>query len=60
MKKYRTLTEFLNEQLACWHAAIDYLQVTLEEYQIDRDTPFFLKEVRTVIEAQGGITELAK
>ena len=41
-------------------AAIDYLQLTLEEYQLDGDLPFFLKGLRTFIESQGGITELSK
>ncbi len=60
MRKLRTLHEFLIEQLADPAAAIDYLQVTLEEYQIDEDTPFFLREIWTVVEAQGGISKLAK
>ena len=41
------------EQLSDTDAAIDYLQVTLEEYQMDGDTSFFLSEIRTVVEAQG-------
>ena len=60
MKEYRTWHEILMEQLADYEAAIDYLQVTLEEYQVDRDTQFFLQEIKTVVEAQGGITDLAK
>ena len=28
--------------------AIDYLQLTLEEYVIDGDLPFFLKELRVL------------
>lgn len=60
MKEYRTLRDFQMEQLADPAAAINYLQVTLEEYQVDRDMPFFLHEIRTVLEAQGGIAKLAK
>ena len=41
-------------------AAIDYLQLTLEEYQIDGDLPFFLQGLQTFVESQGGISELAK
>ena len=41
-------------------AAIDYLQLTLEEYQVDRDLPFFLKELRTFVESQGGVSELSE
>lgn len=60
MREYRTLRDFQMEQLANREAAINYLQVTLEEYQVDGDMPFFLHEIQTVIEAQGGISELAK
>lgn len=60
MREYRTLHDFQMEQLADRAAAINYLQVTLEEYQVDRDIPFLLHEIRTVLEAQGGIAKLAK
>ena len=60
MSKFQTLHEFLMEGLADRCEAIDYLEVALEEYQEDGDTPFFLKGVRNVVEAQGGISELAK
>ena len=40
--------------------AIDYLQLTLEEYVIDGDLPFFLKELRVFIASQGGVSELSK
>ena len=40
--------------------AIDYLQLTLEEYLADGDLPFFLKCLRTFVESQGGVSELAK
>ena len=48
------------EQLSDRDDAIDYLQVTLEEYQVDGDTSFLLSEIRTVVEAQGGVSKLAK
>ena len=41
-------------------AAIAYLQLTLEEYQVDRDLPFFLKELRIFVESQGGVSKLSK
>ena len=41
-------------------AAIDYLQLTVEEYLTDGDLPFFLKGLRTFIESQGGVSELSK
>ncbi len=60
MKKYRTWHEILMEQLSDKDDAIDYLQGTLEEYQVDGDTSFFLSEIRTVVEAQGGVSKLAE
>ena len=60
MKKLRTWHEFLIEQLADRGEAISYLQVSLEEYLIDGDLPFFLKGIRNVVEAQGGIAKIAK
>ena len=40
--------------------AIEYLDVALEEYQADGDTPFFLLGLQHVIEARGGVSEVAK
>lgn len=60
MEKLRTWHEFLIEELTDPEEAIGYLQVSLEEYLVDGDTPFFLKGVRNVVEAQGGIAEVAK
>ena len=41
-------------------SAIDYLQLTLEEYLADGDLTFFLKEFRVFIASQGGVVELAE
>ena len=41
-------------------AAIDYLQLTLEEYHADGDLTFFLKELRVFIASQGGVIEICK
>ena len=41
-------------------AAIDYLQLTLEEYLADGDLAFFLKELRVFIASQGGVVEICK
>ncbi len=60
MRKFETLHEFLMKGLAKREEAIDYLKLTFEEYQDDGDTLFFLKGIKTFVEAQGGITELAK
>lgn len=60
MEKLTTWHEFLIEKLANREKAISYLQVSLEEYLVDGDTPFFLKGIRNVVEAQGGIAKIAK
>ena len=60
MEKLTTWHEFLIEKLTNKEKAISYLQVSLEEYFIDGDMPFFLKGLRNVVEAQGGIDEIAK
>ena len=61
MRKYRKWREIVIEQLAGdWNAALDYIQFAIEEYQIDKDTPVLLLSLRTFVESQGGIAELAK
>ena len=61
MREYRTWEEILMERFTSdWEEAIGYLDVALEEYQEDGDTPFFLLGLENVIEAHGGITGLAK
>ncbi len=60
IKKYPKWRNFLLRKLARREAAIDYLHITLEEYQADGDTSFFLKEIQTVVEAQGGTAAIAK
>ena len=61
MSEYQTWREYLIEKLTTDHErAIDYLDVALEEYQVDRDARLFFIALRTVIESQGGIAEVAK
>ena len=61
MRKLRTLHEFLMERFAAdSEEAIEYLDVALEEYQEDGDTLFFLLGLQQVIEARGGVSEVAK
>ena len=61
MREYRTWRELLIERLtADWEEAIGYLQVTLEEYQIDGNASVLLLALWTVVESQGGISEVAK
>ena len=61
MREMGNWREYQKERLANdLEAAIDYLQLTLEEYLADGDLPFFLKGLRTFIESQGGVSELSK
>ena len=61
MERMRTWRVYLTERLADdQEAAIRYLKFSLEEYQVDGDTPLLLLAFRTVIESQGGISVLAK
>ena len=61
MTELRTWHEILIADLAANRAeAIDYLDLSLQEYQLDGDTSFFLKGIRNIIEALGGVTEIAK
>ena len=60
MEKLTTWHEFLIEKLANREEAMSYLQVSLEEYLVDGDTPFFLKGIRNVVEAQGGTSKIAE
>lgn len=61
MSEYQTWREYLIEKLAADHErAIDYLDVALEEYQVDRDVHLFLVALRTIVESQNGIAALAK
>lgn len=61
MRKMGNWREYFVERLSSdREAAIDYLQLTLEEYQVDGDLPFFLKGLKTFIESQGGVSELSK
>ena len=61
MRKLRTWRAYLIERFAAdQEAAIRYLKLSLEEYQVDWDTPLLLLALRTVVESQGGIPALAK
>jgi len=61
MREMGNWREYQKERLANdREAAIDYLQLTLEEYLADGDLPFFLKGLRTFIASQGGVDEICK
>ena len=61
MRNLRTWRAYLTERFAAdQEAAIRYLKFSLEEYQVDGDTPLLLLALRTVVESQGGVSVLAK
>ena len=61
MREMGNWREYQKERLANdREAAIDYLQLTVEEYLADGDLTFFLKELRVFIASQGGVSELSK
>ena len=56
----RTYREYLIDVFTDRDEAIGHLQVALEDYQTHQDPDIFLFLLETVVEAQGGIAELAK
>ena len=61
MTELRTWHEILIEDMAANpEETIDYFDMSLQEYQCDGDTLFFLKGIRNIIEALGGVSEIAK
>lgn len=60
MKKMRTYREYLIDIFTDRDEAIGHLQVALEDYQIHGNTDIFLFLLEIVVEAQGGISELAE
>ena len=61
MRKHRKWREIVIEQLSNdWNAAVDYMQLAIEDYQDDGDTAVFLLALHTFVKSQGGISELAK
>ncbi len=60
MRKMGIWREYLIEKLADRERAIGYLQAILDDYQIDGNCTVVLRALQTVVEAQGGVSELAK
>ena len=60
MKQFRTLNDIMMERLSDPENAANYLKVCVEEYLDDGDLSFLLKEIKNVIEAQGGINKISK
>ena len=60
MRKMRTWRECLIEQIADRKSAIAYLKAILEDHQTYKNPAVVQRSLRTVVEAQGGVVELAK
>ena len=60
MRKMRTLREYLIERLVDKERAIGYLQAILDDYYIYGGPTVVLRALETVVEAQGGVSEVAK
>ncbi len=56
----RDFREYVKEKLEDPQEAVSYLNTALEEYEKESDTEAFLLALRTVTEARGGISQLAK
>ncbi|RKU38793.1 hypothetical protein C6496_04620 [Candidatus Poribacteria bacterium] len=60
MKIYGTWSAFIVEQLAEEKSVGGFLDAVIEEYQIHRDLAIVQLALQYVVEAKGGISELAK
>ena len=60
MRKMRTWRECLIERIADPDRAIGYLRAILDDYQIYRERTVVLRALQTVVEAQGGVSKVAK
>ena len=56
----RTYREFIKDVMHDPQEATEYLCVSLDEYEQDGNLEAFLLALRSVIEAQGGMTEFAR
>ena len=60
MKIYGTWHAFMVEQLKEKEEVVGFLDAIIQEYQIHRDLAIIQLALQYVVEAQGGISELAK
>lgn len=60
MRKMGTLREYLVEVLVDPDEAIGHLEAILEDYQIFQNPAVVLDALQTVVEAQGGVSKVAK
>ncbi len=56
----RTYRDFIKETMHDPEEATEYLRVSLDEYEQDGNLEAFLLALRSVVEAQGGMTEFAR
>ncbi len=56
----RTYREFIQDTMQDPQEATEYLRVSLDEYEQDGNLEAFLLALRSVVEAQGGMTEFAR
>ena len=60
MREMRTLREYLIERLVDKERAIGYLQAILDDYYIYGGAAVVKDALDTIVEAQGGVSKLAK
>jgi len=60
MRKMGNFRDYLSTRLQDPQEAAAYLKMALEEYEKDGNAEAFLLALRSVVEAMGGISELAK
>lgn len=56
----RTYRELVTDMMHDPAEAREYLKISLEEYEQDGNIEAFLQALRTVVDAQGGMTEFAQ
>ncbi|NCN04004.1 MAG: transcriptional regulator [Spirochaetales bacterium] len=56
----RTYREYVSGRMADSDEALEYLKASLELYETDKDLDAFLVAVRTVADARGGLSKIAK
>lgn len=56
----RTYRDLIQDTMRDPQEAREYLRVSLEEYEQDGNLEAFLLALRSVVEAQGGMTEFAR
>jgi probable addiction module antidote protein len=60
MNRTRPFRDYLTKTLQDPEEAATYLSVALDQYEEDANREAFLLALRTVVEAQGGISEVAR